>query len=297
MTNLDCILKSRDITLPTKVYIVKVKVKVAQSCLTFCNPMVCTVHGFLQARILEWVAFPFSRESFPWRSNPGLPHSRHILYQLSQEGSPCIVKGMVLLVVLYGCEIWTIKEAECQRTGAFELWCWRRLLRVPWTARRWSQSILKEINPEYSLEGLMVKLNILATWYEELTDLKRPWCWKRLKAGGKGDDRGWDGWMASPTQWTLVWVNSGIGDGQGGLACCGWWGCKESDMVKWLNWLNWREEGDEKGWNGWMTSPIQWRWVWASSVRWWRRGKPGVLQSMGSQIVGHDWVTEWQQQY
>ena len=84
-------------------------------------------------------------------------------------------------------------------------------LRVLWTARRSNQSILKEISPGCSLEGLMLKLklNTLATWCKELTCLKRPWCWKRLKAGGEGDDRGWDGWMASLTQWTWVWVNSG----------------------------------------------------------------------------------------
>ena len=112
---------------------------------------------------------------------------------------------------MYGCESWTIKKAEHQRTDAFELWCWRRLLRVPWTARRSNQSILKEISPEYSLEGQMLelKLNTLATWCKELTHLKRPWCWERLKSGGEGDDRGWNGWMASLTEWTWVWVNSG----------------------------------------------------------------------------------------
>ena len=71
-----------------------------------------------------------------------------------------LVKAMVFLVVIYGCESWTIKKAECQRIDAFELWCWRRLLRVPWTARRSNQSILKEISPEYSLEGLMLKLKL-----------------------------------------------------------------------------------------------------------------------------------------
>ena len=83
-------------------------------------------------------------------------------------------------------------------------------LKVPWTARRSNQSILKEISPGCSLEGLMLKLRLtLATGCEELTHLKRPWCWKRLKAGGEGDNRGWDGWMASPTRWTWVWVDSG----------------------------------------------------------------------------------------
>ena len=118
---------------------------------------------------------------------------------------------MVLPVVMYGCESWTIKKAERQRSDAFELWCWRRLLRVPWTARRSNQSILKEISPGCSLEGLMLKLKLqyLATSCEELTHWGRPWCWERLGAGGEGDDRGWDGWMASPTRWTWVWVDSG----------------------------------------------------------------------------------------
>ena len=124
MTNLDSILKSRDITLPTKVH---------------------------------------------------------------------LVKAMVFLVVMY--ESWAIKKAECWRIDAFELWCWRRLLRVPWTARRSNQSILKEISPGSSLEELMLKLKLqyLATWCEELIHWKRPGCWKRLRAGGEGDDRGWDG--------------------------------------------------------------------------------------------------------
>ena len=118
---------------------------------------------------------------------------------------------MVFPVVMYGCESWTIKKAECWKTDAFELWCWRRLLRVPWTARRSNQSILKEISPQCSLEGLMLKLKLqyFGPRCEELTHLKRPWCWERLRAGGEGDDRGWDGWMASLTQWTWVWVISG----------------------------------------------------------------------------------------
>ena len=91
-------------------------------------------------------------------------------------------------VVLYGCESWTIKKAECRRIDAFELWCWRRHLRVPWTSRRSSQSILKETSPEYSLEGLILKQssNTLATWCKELTHWKGPWCWEKLKAEGEG---------------------------------------------------------------------------------------------------------------
>ena len=119
-----------------------------------------------------------------------------------------LVKAMVFPVVMYGCESWTIKKAEHWRIDAFELWCWRRLLRVPWTARR---SNLKEINPGCSLEDWCWSWNsnTLATWCEELTHLKRPWCWEGLKAGGEEDHRGW---MASPNWWTWVWVNSG-----------GWW--------------------------------------------------------------------------
>ena len=115
---------------------------------------------------------------------------------------------MVFPVVTYGCESWTIKKSECWRIDAFELWCWRRLLKVPWTARRSNQSILKEISPECSLEGLMLKLKLQCYGHLMLTHWKRPWCWERLKAGGEGDDGGWDGWMASLTQWTWVWVNS-----------------------------------------------------------------------------------------
>ena len=102
-----------------------------------------------------------------------------------------LVKAMVFLAVMYGFESWTIKKAECRRIDAFELWCWRRLLRVPWTARRSNQSV-------------RWNSNTLAIWCEELTHLKRPWCWQRLKVGGEGDDRGWDGWMASQIQWTWV---------------------------------------------------------------------------------------------
>jgi len=159
MTNLDSILKSRDITLPTKIH---------------------------------------------------------------------LVKAMVFPVVMYGCQSWTVKKAEHRRIDIFELWYWRRLLRVPWTARRSYQSILKEISPEYSLEGLMLKLKLQyfghLMWRTNL--FENTLIWERLKAGGEGDNRGWHGWMASPTWWT---------------------------------------------------------WVWAGSGSWWWTGKPGLLQSMGSQ--------------
>ena len=103
------------------------------------------------------------------------------------------VKAMVSLVVMYRCGTWTIKKAECHRIDTFELWCWRRLLRIPWAKRRLNQSILKEISPEYSLEGLMLKLKLQNSgWCEEPTHWKRPWCWERLKAKGEGGSKGRD---------------------------------------------------------------------------------------------------------
>ena len=116
-----------------------------------------------------------------------------------------------IVKAMYRYESWTIKKTECQRFDAFELWCWRRLLRVPWTAKRSNQSILKGISLEYSLEGLMLKLKLKNFGYlcEEPIHLKRPWCWKRLKAGGDRDGqrtRWLDG--VTWTQWTWVWANS-----------------------------------------------------------------------------------------
>ena len=172
MTNLDSIIKSRDITLPTKVH---------------------------------------------------------------------LVKAMVFPVIMYGWESWTGKKAEGRRIDAFELWCWR-LLSVPWTARTSNQSILKEISPGCSLEGMMLKLNssTLATSCEELIHWKKLWCWEGLGAGGEGDDRGWDGWMVSPTRWTWVWVNSGR-----------WWWTRRPGVLlfmgsqrvghDWATELNWTE--------------------------------------------------------
>ena len=109
---------------------------------------------------------------------------------------------------------------------------------VPWTARRSNQSILKEISPEYSLEGLMLKLKLQYFGYLiwRTDSLKKLWCWERLKAGGEGDDRGWDGWMASLTQWTWVWVNSRSWWRTGKPGCCSPWGHKELDTAEWLNW-------------------------------------------------------------
>ena len=150
-----------------------------------------------------------------------------------------LVKAMVFPVIIYGCESWTINNAECWRIDAFELWCWR-LLRVSWTARRANQSVLKEIHPEYSLERLMLKLklNTLAPWCKELAQWKIRWCWKRLKAGGKGDDRGRDGLLASLTRWTWVWASSRSWWWTGKPGVLHPWGCKESDMTEWLNWTD-----------------------------------------------------------
>ena len=149
---------------------------------------------------------------------------------------------MVFPVVIYVCEGWTIKKAECVRIDAFELWCWRRLLKVPW--RRSNQSILKEIRIGLTAEGLMeleglmlkLKLQYFGHLMWRTDSFKRPWCWERLKAGGEGDNRGWDGWMASLTWWTWVWVNSRSWWWTGGLACCCLWCHTEShDSVTKLN--------------------------------------------------------------
>ena len=148
----------------------------------------------------------------------------------------CLVKAVAFPLVMYWC-----KKAECWRIDAFELWCWRRLLRVPWTARRSNQFILKEISPEYSLKDWCWSWssNTSTTWWEELTHSKRPWCWEWLKVGGEGDDRGWDGWMASLTWWTWVWVSSRSWwwTGKPGAAVLG------SQRVRhdWMTELNWTE--------------------------------------------------------
>ena len=142
---------------------------------------------------------------------------------------------------MYWCKSWTINKVDHWRIDAFELWCWIRLLRVPWTVRRSNQFILKEISSEYSLEGLMLKLK------------------------------------------PLFWPPYG------------------------KNWLIWKDpeerlkagEGDDRGWDCWMASPIWWTWIWACSRSWWWTGKAGVLQSVGLQIVRHDWATElnWTEQF
>ena len=133
------------------------------------------------------------------------------------------------------CESWTIKKAECWRTDAFKLWCWRRVFRVPWTVRRSNLSILKEINSEYSLEGLMLKFQYFdhLMWRADL--LEKTLMHRKIEGRRRWGNRGWHGWIASLTQWTWIWANTGSK---------------------------------------------------------WRTGKPGMLQSMGSQKVGQDLVTE-----
>ena len=150
----------------------------------------------------------------------------------------CVVKAMVFPVVMYGCESWTIKKAKHQRIDAFELWCWRRLLTVPWTARRSNQSILKEISPEYSLERLMLKLKL--QYFGHL--MWRTDSLEKTLMLGKIEGRRRRGWQR------MRWLDGitddgdefaqapGVGDGQGGLVCCSPWGHKESDTTVSLKW-------------------------------------------------------------
>ena len=150
-----------------------------------------------------------------------------------------LIKAMVLPVVMYACESWTIKKAKHGRIDAFELWCWRRLLRVPWTARRSNQAILKEISPGCSLGGLMLKLKLQyfgqQMWRTD--SLEKTLILGKIEGQGEGDDRGWDGWMASPTQWTWIWVNSRTWrwTGRPGAAVHE---VAESDMTERLNWTD-----------------------------------------------------------
>ena len=148
---------------------------------------------------------------------------------------------MVFPVVMYGCESWTVKKTEHQRIDAFKLWCWRRLLRVPWTARRSNQSILKGTSPGCSLEGLMLRLKLQhfghLMWRANSLE-------KTLMLGAirgrrrRGRQRmKWLDGITDPIH-EFGWI-PGVGDGQGGLACCDSWGCKELDTTELLNWTDW----------------------------------------------------------
>ena len=150
-----------------------------------------------------------------------------------------LVKGMVFPVVMYGCESWTIKKAERWRIDAFELWCWRRLLRVPWTARRSNQSVPKEISPGCSLEGLMLKLKIqyFGHLMRRVDSLEKTLMLGGIEGRREGDDREWDGWMASPTWWTWAWVNSRSWwwTGRPGML---WFMGSQRDTTERINWTD-----------------------------------------------------------
>ena len=141
----------------------------------------------------------------PWKKSYDQPRQHSKKHRHYFATKVHLVKAMVFPVVMYGCESWTIKKAEHWRIDAFELWCWSKLLRVPWTARRSNQSILKEISPEYSLEGLMLKLNLM--WRTDSSE--KTLMLGKIEGRRRRGCQEWDGWMASPTQWTWVWVDWG----------------------------------------------------------------------------------------
>ena len=259
MTNLDSVLKSRDIILPTKSIQSKLWRRQwhptpvplpgkshGQRSLVGCSPWGREVSDMTEKFhfhfSLSWIGEgngnplqcsclenPRDGRAW-WAAIYGVVHSRTRLKWLSSSSS-----SMVFPIVMYGYESWTIKKAEHQRTDAFELWCWRRLLKVPWTARRSNQSILKEISVEYSLDGLMLKLQ----YFGQLT------------------------WSTNSLEKTLM-----------------------------LGTIEGRRRRGQQRWDGWMASPTRRTWVWESSGSWWWTRKPGVLQSMELERVGHNWVTE-----
>ena len=173
----------------------------------------------------------------PWKESYDQPRQHVKSRDITLPTKVHLVKAMVFPVVLYGCESWTIKNAEHRRFNAFKLWWWRTL------ESSLDCKDIQQIHPKGNQSWMFIGMTdseaeTLIHWppdAKKLTHLKRPWCWDRLKAGGEGDDRGWDGWMASPTQWT---------------------------------------------------------WVWVDSRSWWWTERPGVLHSMGSQRVRHNWAIE-----
>jgi len=170
----------------------------------------------------------------PWKKSYDNSSSVFNSRDISSPTEVYILKAMLFPVVIYGCESQTIKKAEFLTTDAFELWYWRRLLKVPWTAMRSNQSILKEIslNIHWKDWCWSWSSSTLATWHEEPTYLRRPWFWERLKAGRKGANRGWDGWMVSPTQWTWVWASSRSWWWTGKPGVLQLWGHEESDVTE-----------------------------------------------------------------
>ena len=173
----------------------------------------------------------------PWRKNydkESILKSRDIPLLANVS----VVKAMIFPVVTYGCESWTINKSKHWRIDAFEpRWCWRRLLRIPWTARKSNQSILKEISPEGSLEGLTRSWNSnsLATWCKERTHWKRLWCWKNWRKEKQGTTEDEMDGSLHQIDWHDFEQALRVGDGQGSLACCNPWGRRESEMTAWLN--------------------------------------------------------------
>ena len=202
--------------------------------------------------------------------------NKNLFYTLSTKVH--LVKTMVFPVVMYGCESWTTKKAECQRIDAFEVWCWRRLLKVLWTARRSSQSILKEINSGCSLKGLMLKLKFqyFGHLMQTADSLENTLMLGKIEGRRR---RGWQrmSWMASPTQWTWVWVDSGS-----------WWWTGRPGVLRFMGLQrvghDWATELKLEKEMATQSSILAWRIPWIE--------KPGRLWSMGSQTVTHDWVTQ-----
>ena len=145
-----------------------------------------------------------------------------------------LVKAMVFLVVMYGCESWATKKTECQRIDAFELWCWRRLSRVLWTARRSVNPIGNQSWISIGRTDTEAEASIL--WpLDAKNRLEKTLMPGKIEGRSRRSDREWDGWRASPTWWTWVWTSSGSCYRQGGLVCCNLWGCKDLDISEWLN--------------------------------------------------------------
>ena len=199
---------------------------------------------------------------------------------------------------MYGCESWTVKKAERRRIDAFELWCWRRLLRVPWTARRSNQSILKEISPGCSLEGLDAEAETPILWpphakswlFGKDPDAGRDWG-QEEKGTTEDEMAGWHHRLnGHGFGWTL-----GVGDGQGGLACCDSWGRKESDMTEWLSWTELSQATYRYSIFHWflvLVKRMEKEMATHSSILAWRipgTEEPGGLPSMGSHRVRHEW--------
>ena len=153
----------------------------------------------------RWWLQPWNQKTpAPWKKSYDQPR-KHIKKQRHYFANKCpSSQTIVFPVVMYGCKSWTIKKAESWRSDAFELWCWRRFLRVPLTSRKHNQSILIILNIHWEDWCRRWNSSTLTTWCDELPHWKRPWCWERLKTGGEGNNRGWDGWMTSPTQWTWM---------------------------------------------------------------------------------------------